>query len=105
MSSKCFLEKHVSESEANYGAVSLVDTNWTSVGRVEKVPQVVLDEMFFVEGATCPSMIKIDVEGMELNVLRGASKVCSEKNHINIIANYFSSKWQRLSNIVNQFFM
>lgn len=67
--------KIIYESEANYGAVSLVDTNWTTVGAVEKVSQVVLDQKYFIEGANCLSLMKIDVEGMELNVLRGASKI------------------------------
>ena len=49
--------KIIYESEANYGAVSLVDTNWTTVGAVEKVSQVVLDQKYFIEGLSTESSL------------------------------------------------
>jgi len=64
--------------KANYVAVSLVDKNWKEIGGVESVPQQQLDDMFYVAGEECPSFIKIDVEGMELKVLRGGMKLITE---------------------------
>ena len=52
--------------EANFGSISLLATNdWRSKASTSLVPQVQLDNVFVDE---CPSLIKIDVEGMELAV-------------------------------------
>lgn len=49
--------------EANFGSISLVQS-WSKAS-TSLVPQVQLDNVFVDE---CPSLIKIDVEGMELRV-------------------------------------
>ena len=58
-------------SEANFGSISLVE-NWKSKGAsTSLVPQVLIDDVFAEQ---CPAFIKIDVEGMELQVLEGSER-------------------------------
>ena len=72
--------KLVYTENANYGAVSIHpnEIKWKDIGQVERVKLVGLDEMFYIPGDKCPSVIKIDVEGMELMVLQGSSKLLKE---------------------------
>ncbi len=47
-------------------------------GHPRKVPTVTLDDVCAARGATGPYLIKIDVQGAELDVLRGATRVLRE---------------------------
>ena len=73
------------EEMGNYGAYSLLEQqDWTQV-RHETVPQVTLDDFLPFVGNVCPRLIKIDVEGMELDVLEGAAtllQICSPVLHV-----------------------
>eukprot|EP00957_Ditylum_brightwellii_P159970 12177200-Ditylum_brightwellii.AAC.1 len=63
---------------ANFGGLSLLP-DWKALGaRTETVPQVTLDDSVFSVGQACPTFVKVDVEGMELNVLRGSRRILSE---------------------------
>ncbi len=73
------------EEMGNYGAYSLLEQQeWTRI-RHETVPLVTLDDFLPFVGNVCPRLIKIDVEGMELDVLKGAATLlqsCSPVLHI-----------------------
>ncbi|KAL7470094.1 hypothetical protein ACHAXS_010324 [Conticribra weissflogii] len=70
--------------DANFGGISLL-FDWKGKGAsVEKVPQLTLDNIFIDQ---CPSFIKIDVEGMELTVLNGASRILQQCRPIVYIEN------------------
>ena len=70
-------------TKGNFGAVSLVDINYPK-SHTHTIEKISLDEYFlnewFIKGSEmedddgdriCPKLIKIDVEGMEENILRG----------------------------------
>jgi FkbM family methyltransferase len=54
--------------DANFGGVSLLER----YGASSAVPLRTLDS-FFPAGARCPTFVKVDVEGMEVHVIRGAA--------------------------------
>ena len=74
----------------NIGATSLLPNEYT---RKEStvVRCVALDEYLIEHGNPKVSFIKIDVEGAELNVLRGAQSVLS-RDHPKIILEFFESR-------------
>mmetsp|Transcript_48370 Transcript_48370/g.58352 ORF Transcript_48370/g.58352 Transcript_48370/m.58352 type:complete len:366 (+) Transcript_48370:73-1170(+) len=71
-----YVPKIIYSSEANFGALSLLD-DWSEAD-VEAVKKITLDDTFYIKGNICPTFIKIDVEGMEQDVLSGAKKLVSE---------------------------
>lgn len=65
-------------SEMNYGYLSLLDDFGSSLRY--SVPLVTLDSIDFLNvftGSICPSLMKIDVEQMELHVLQGGRQLIS----------------------------
>lgn len=62
--------------ELNYGANSLLETSHTR--QFEQVNVSTIDEIIQREGATTVNLIKIDVEGWEYEVLKGAQKVIEQ---------------------------
>ncbi|GMI13177.1 hypothetical protein TrVE_jg131 [Triparma verrucosa] len=72
-------------STGNFGGISLLDeSNWKGRGPYETVEKIRLDDMLPLL-SSCPTFVKIDVEGMELDVLKGMSALiakCSPVIHI-----------------------
>jgi len=67
----------------NFGGISLVE-DWASRGPFEYVERVRLDD-YLPKLSSCPSFVKVDVEGMELDVLAGAqtlTKTCKPVWHV-----------------------
>lgn len=68
--------------EASMG--KLASSNFDSGGEEAKdsitVEQIELDRFVYEDGNPPPGLIKIDVEGAEVNVLRGASRLLQEEN-------------------------
>ena len=86
-------------NEANFGAISLVD-DWKSKGAsTSLVPQVRLDDVFSDQ---CPSFIKIDVEGMELQVLRGSEQTIKKCNPVLFVENNCKLGSQQLIEFVSR---
>jgi FkbM family methyltransferase len=69
------MELHV--PTGNFGAASLVRKAACSE-QIHTVPVVRLDEIMFRESETRIALIKLDVEGFELEVLKGARRVLQE---------------------------
>ena len=71
----------------NFGGISLLEEEkWGIRGPVEVVETIMLDDLY-VNGllSKCPSFLKIDVEGMELDVLLGSMrmiKACKPVIHV-----------------------
>lgn len=72
-------------STGNFGGISLLpESNWKNRGPYETVEKIRLDDMLPLL-SSCPTFVKIDVEGMELDVLKGMSTLiqkCSPTIHI-----------------------
>lgn len=62
----------------NSGMASLVAAGEPRRGR-STVPCTTADTLVFEEGVEAPTVMKIDVEGWELEVLRGAARVLAER--------------------------
>ncbi len=72
---------------ANFGGVSLVDTNWTAVGFPTRKTRMITLDSVRKKSSRCPRLIKIDVEGMEADVLKGSSSLLRECGTVFYIEN------------------
>ena len=70
----------------NFGALNLVKTDWAKAGvAFDLVPQIMLNSVNVTHpfsNRTCPSLIKLDVEGVELGVLKGATEILSAEEGV-----------------------
>jgi FkbM family methyltransferase len=64
--------------KGNYGAYSLLQQQEWSRVRHENVQLGVMDDYLSFVNNVCPRLIKVDVEGMELDVLKGATNLFQE---------------------------
>jgi FkbM family methyltransferase len=63
--------------------------NGTSDGNVKKVRTVSLDDYVFVENGPPPTVVMVDVEGAEFEVLRGMRRVLKEHRPIVLCENHW----------------
>lgn len=85
------------ENSSNIGAFSIDKKYWSSQGisasmtsATEKVPMVTLDNLSLPK---IPSLIKMDVEGYELNVLKGSTKFLDNNLYPPILFEAWNQAW------------
>jgi FkbM family methyltransferase len=84
------------------GTVSFDCSSGVSTGRVvpgtasetSRVPAVSLDDFIYARGHEAPDLIKMDVEGGEVDVLAGMSRLLAERLPVLLISVHGSTRWR-----------
>jgi FkbM family methyltransferase len=71
--------------------------------KLHQVAAISLDDFIFVENQPQPSFIKIDVEGAEEQVLRGATRVLQEVRPVILAEVRSGTTWQVVSELMKQY--
>ncbi len=80
------------------GIHRIAGTNEPTDAKFITVTSVTLDEWVYTNGEMAPSLVKIDVEGGEYRVLRGAAKVLHEHRPVVVV-----EVWPQTSEALRQF--
>jgi FkbM family methyltransferase len=85
-----------------YSSVShLVSPNTPSDATLIDVPLMSIDEFVYRDGHPPPSFLKIDVEGAEYRVLRGATRVLREHHPVVVAEVRRGIVWQEISELMH----